>query len=147
LPGSLGWNNGRVLARAAVALIAVAAIGWLAVMERDARLYDRGLAAGGGLDDPRTIAQAEADLREARLLNPDRTPDVARALVLFTTGRQDRAQALIEDVLRAEPDNLSAWGALGYANSGKDPAVDERVRRQVRRLDPLRREDPSPRGR
>jgi hypothetical protein len=132
-----------VLARVAVGLIAIAAIGWLGVMERDARLYDRGLAAGGSLDDPGTIAQADADLRAARLLNPDRTPDVARALVLFTAGRQGQAQALIEDVLRAEPDNLSAWSALGYANSGKDPAVDERVREQVRRLDPLRREDPA----
>lgn len=133
-----------MLARVAVGIIALAAIGWLAVMERDARLYDRGLAAGGRLDDPATIARAEADLRAARLLNPDRTPDVARALVLSTTGREAEARALIEDVLRAEPDNLSAWSALGYANAGKDPAVDERVREAVRRLDPLRRGDRSP---
>jgi hypothetical protein len=136
-----------VIARVAVGLIALASIAWLAVMERDARLYDRGLAAGGRLDEPGTIAQAEADLRAARTLNPDRTPDVARALVLFTAGRQAAAQALIEDVLRAEPDNLSAWSALGYANSGKDPAVDDRVQEQVRRLDPLRDERPPPPGR
>ena len=51
-----GWDNPPV--RVAVAVLAVAVIGWLAVMERDARLYDRGIAAGGKLDDPATIARA-----------------------------------------------------------------------------------------
>jgi hypothetical protein len=134
-----------VLARVAVGLMALAVIGWLVVMERDSRLYERGVAAGGSLDDPGTIARAEDDLRAARFLNPDRTPDVARALILFATGRQAGAQALIEDVLRDEPDNLSAWSALWYANAGKDADVEERVLEEVRRLDPLRGERPPPR--
>ena len=37
-----------MLARIAVAVVAVAVIGWLAVLERDQRLYERGIAAGGG---------------------------------------------------------------------------------------------------
>jgi hypothetical protein len=139
-----------VLARAAVALIALAAIGWLAVMERDARLYERGIAAGGRLDDPETIARAEADLRDARLLSPDRTPDVGRALILWTVGRSGEARALLEDVVRDEPDNLSAWTALGWVDDGDDPALEQRVAAEMRRLDPLnggRPPAPPPRGR
>jgi hypothetical protein len=123
--------------RLIVAVIAMVLIGWLVVMERDARLYDRGVAAGGALDDAETAARAEEDLRAARLLSPDRTPDVGRALILWTTGRSAEARALLDDVVRAEPDNLSAWAALGWANGGRDAALERRVRAEIRRLDPL----------
>jgi hypothetical protein len=126
-------------------VIAVCVIGWLVVMERDARLYERGIAASGRLDDAATIERAEADLRAARLLNPDRTPDIWRALVLSTAGRPG-ARPLLEDVVRAEPDNLSAWTALGWAAAG-DEALERRVAAEMRRLDPLnggRRSAPQP---
>ena len=131
-------------ARLAVAVVALGAIGWLAVMERDARLYERGIAAGGRLDDARTVARAEADLEGARLLSPDRTPDVGRSLVLWTSGRAAEARALLEDVVRSEPDNLSAWTALVWVNDGEDPALERRVRAQMRRLDPLSGGRPPP---
>jgi hypothetical protein len=128
-------NRSSLSARGAVAVIAVGLIGWLVVMERDARLLDRGIAASGRLDDPATVARAEADLRAARLLSPDRTPDIWRALVLGTT-RRPGARALLEDVVRAEPDNLSAWTALGWV-AGGDEALERRVAAEMRRLDPL----------
>ena len=112
--------------RPLVAVIAVLVIGWLAVLERDARLYDRGIAAGGSLDDPATIARAEADMRDARLLNPTR--------------RQAAARRVLEDVLRAEPDNLSAWDALDFVNGDRDPALKRRAAAEIRRLDPLSRQ-------
>ena len=136
-----------MLARLAVAVVALAAIGWLAVMERDARLYERGIAAGGSLDDPRTIARAEDDLEAARLLSPDRTPDIGRSLILWTAGRAPEARALLEDVVRAEPDNLSAWTALSWVDDGRDRALERRVAAEMRRLDPLnagRRPPPPP---
>ena len=136
-----------MLARLAVAVVALAAIGWLAVMERDARLYGRGIAAGGSLDDPRTVARAEDDLEAARLLSPDRTPDVGRSLILWTAGRPPEARALLEDVVRAEPDNLSAWTALSWVGAGRDRALERRVAAEMRRLDPLnagRRPPPPP---
>jgi hypothetical protein len=123
--------------RPLVAVIAVLVIGWLAVMERDQRLYDRAVAAGGSLDDPGTIARAESDMRGARLLNPDRQPDIGRAVILVTTGRQPEARRVVEDVVRAEPDSLSAWDALGFVNRGRDPALRRRVDAAIRRLDPL----------
>jgi hypothetical protein len=136
-----------VLARLAVAVVALAAIGWLAVMERDARLYERGIAAGGSLGDPRTIARAEDDLEAARLLSPDRTPDVGRSLILWTAGRAREARALLEDVVRAEPDNLSAWTALSWVGEGRNRTLEDRVAAEMRRLDPLnagRRPPPPP---
>jgi hypothetical protein len=133
-----------VLARLTVAVAAVLAIGWLAVMERDARLYERGIAAGGSLDDPATIARAEKDFRDARLLTPDRTPDVGRSLILWTVGRSAEAREVLEDVVRSEPDNLSAWTALGWVNDGDDAELQRRVEAEVRRLDPLSGGPPPP---
>jgi hypothetical protein len=133
-----------VLARIVVALIAIAAIGWLAVLERGAHLYDRGIGAAGKLDDPATIARAESDLEGARLLTPDRTPDVGRAVTLWITGHAARSRRVLEDVVASEPDNLSAWTALGWVNAGKDPALTRRVTAENRRLDPLNGDHPPP---
>ena len=127
-----------------VAVVAVGIVGWLVVMERDARLYASGIAAGGRLDDPATVARAEADLRGARALSPDRTPDVGRAVILWTAGRPAPARALLEDVVGAEPDNLSAWTALGWVNDGRDRALQRRIDAALRRLDPLSAERPRP---
>ena len=138
-----------MLARVAVAVVSVLVAGWLVVMERDARLYERGIEAGGSLDDPRTVAQAESDLEGARLLSPDRTADVGLAMTWWITGRAAEARGLLEDVVRAEPDNLSAWTALGWVNDGADAGLERRVRAEVRRLDPLsasRPPPPPPRG-
>jgi hypothetical protein len=131
-----------VLARIAVAVIAIAAVGWLAVLERDARHYDRGIAAAGRLDDPKTIARAESDFKSARLLTPDRAPDVGRALTLWITGRAAPARTVLEDVVASEPDNLSAWTALGWVNAGADRALTQRVAAENRRLDPLNGDQP-----
>jgi hypothetical protein len=125
------------LPRVVVAVVAAALVGWLVVMERDARLYERGIAAGGRLDDAATVARAEADLRAARTLSPDRTPDVGRAVILWTAGRPEPARTLLEDVVRGEPDNLSAWTALGWVNDGRDRALQRRIDSAMRRLDPL----------
>ena len=133
-----------MLARIAVAVIAIAAVGWLAVQQRDARLYDRGIAAAGKLNNPKTIARAESDLEGARRLTPDRTPDVGRAVTLWITGRSPQARSLLEDVVASEPDNLSAWTALGWVNAGKDRALTRRVTAENRRLDPLNGDHPPP---
>jgi len=126
-----------VAARACVALIAVVAVAWLGVLERDTRLLARGLA---GLErDPGAgqLASAESDLRAARLLNPDTAPDFNRALVYQARGDAARAQATLEDVLRREPDNLRTWAALSLLVAGRDEAAARRAREARLRLDPL----------
>ena len=59
-------------ARVAVGLVAVLALGWLAVMERDTRLQAaRGARRPAASRVRATRARAEAAFRDARLLNPD----------------------------------------------------------------------------
>lgn len=103
--------------RALVIVVSVAALGWLGLMERAERLQRSGAT--------------EADYRAARLLNPDTLPDVRRAFLYQGTGRRDESAALLDDVLRREPDNLEAWGLL-YTFTQDERALEAR-----RRLDPL----------
>ena len=123
--------------RAAVAVVAVLAIGWLAVMARDTTLQDRGVALSGRLSEPGNAARAERAFRAARLLNPDTTPDVGRAFLYLARERRPEAKALLEDVLRREPDNLTAWGVLYNVSRGHDPATARRALAARARLDPL----------
>jgi hypothetical protein len=122
-----------VAARAAVAVVAVLALAWLGVMERNLRLEARGAAVLRSHDDPRALARAETDLRRANLLNPGTGPDLSRALVRRAGGRTAASVALLEDVVRREPDNLTAWRVLGLLS----PAAAGRALAAQRRLDPL----------
>ncbi len=127
-----------MLARAAVGLAAVAVLAWLGVLERDARLQARGVAAAERPDVDGNLARAEDHLRAARFLNPDTGPDVGRAAVYNAGGRWREAVALLEDVLRREPANIGAWGVLLVVARDRDRAVAERAVNARRRLDPLR---------
>jgi hypothetical protein len=102
--------------RAVAIVVALAALGWLGLMERSVRLQ---------------ASPSEANLRAARVLNPDTLPDVRLAFLHQSRGRTDAATRTLEDVLRREPDNLDAWGVL-YAFT-----KDERALAARRRLDPL----------
>jgi hypothetical protein len=125
-----------VVARVVLVVVALAAIGWLGVLERDTRLTARGVVNATRLSTAGGFERAQSDLRAARLLNPDTTPDVDRAIVYRGSGRGAAGRALIEDVLRREPDNLTAW-ALLYTIAGRDPAVARRALAARARLDPF----------
>ena len=116
-----------------MAVIAVVALAWLAVMERDVRLEARGAAALRSKGKPAVLARAEIDLRRANLLNPGTEPDLNRALVRRARGREAQSVALLEDVLRREPENVVAWRVLGVFSSD---AAGRSLAAQ-RRLDPL----------
>jgi predicted Zn-dependent protease len=120
-------------ARIAVALVALCALGWLVVQERNVRLQDRGIAAAERRDVPR----AEASFRAARLLDPDPLPDVRLAFVYQGSGRPEQARRVLEDVLAREPDNLSVWSLLFALTRDSDPATARRALAARRRLDPL----------
>jgi hypothetical protein len=119
--------------RIGVVVVALVVIAWLGVMERDARLQSRGVDAA----QRRDFTSAEADFRAARTLNPDTEPDVSRAFLYERTARHGRAAAVLEDVLRREPDNLTAWGLLFTFTKNHDPATADRALAARRRLDPL----------
>lgn len=123
----------RVLARLAVVAAAVVALAWLVVMERNTRLQ---VSADGATRAGR-VADARADLLAARLWNPDSNPDVVRGLLYLGTHERPRAIATLEDVLRREPDNLTAWTDLVLVARGHDRAAVRRAYRAVARLDPI----------
>lgn len=120
-------------ARAVVAFVAVLALAWLGVMERDLRRQLSGVRAAGARD----FARADADFRAARLLNPDTQPDLSRAFRNPRAGRRRGADALVEAVLAREPDNLAAWGLLFTFARDHDQAAVDRALAARRRLDPL----------
>jgi tetratricopeptide (TPR) repeat protein len=124
-------------ARVVVAVIAVLVIGWLGAMERDTRLLAGGVEALRPGSGPAELAAAESDLRAARLLNADTAPDVNRALLYRARGEEERASALLQDVLAREPDNLVAWAVLGLLARGRDAEAVRRARAAQQRLDPL----------
>jgi predicted Zn-dependent protease len=119
--------------RAVVGVAAVLALAWLAVMERDVRLEARGAAALRSKADPAVLARAETDLRRANLLNPGTDADLNRALVRRARGRTQQSVALLEDLLRREPDNVLAWRVLALLS----PGTARRSLAAQRRLDPL----------
>jgi predicted Zn-dependent protease len=123
--------------RAAVALVAVLVLGWLAVMERDTRLQERAIKASGRLSVAGNEARADAAFRAARFLNPDTTPDVGRAVMYLARERRPAAAALLHDVLGREPDNLTAWSVLYGVTRQSDPATARRALAARKRLDPL----------
>ena len=120
-------------ARVFVAIVAVAVLAWLSVMERNTRLLANGVAATARQDWDR----AEADFRAARLLNPDVAPDLRRSFVYQASSRPDEAIAVLQDVVRREPDNRAVWGVIEEFTRERDPALSARAREQLRRLDPL----------
>ena len=120
-------------ARVCVAAAAVAILAWLGLSERAVRLQAHGVGATASHD----FERAERDFRRARFLNPDPTPDLQRSYVYAASSRRPRAIALLEDVLRREPENRSAWGLLLEFTAREDPAVARRARAALRRLDPV----------
>ena len=122
-----------MIARAAIAVTAVLVLAWLAVMERDVRLEARGAAALRSKSEPAVLARAETDLRRANLLNPGTEADLNRALVRRARGRTAQSVALLEDVLRREPENVVAWRVLVVLS----PDAAGRSLAAQRRLDPL----------
>ena len=124
-------------ARVAAAVVAVLVLAWLGLSLRNVRLEERGGAAAGRLAAPGNAVRAQEDFRRVRLLNPDPQPDVARAVVLLQTGRPARAIALLEVVLRREPDNARVWRTLFEVTAERDSARAQRALAALRRLDPL----------
>jgi tetratricopeptide (TPR) repeat protein len=122
-----------VIARVGVAVVAVIVLALLGLNERAVRLQADGIAATAAQD----FDAAERDFRRARRWNPDPTPDLQRAYVYAASSRGPQAVALLEDVLRREPDNRSAWGLLLDFSEDTDPAAARRARAALRRLDPV----------
>jgi predicted Zn-dependent protease len=126
-----------VIARVCVALVALAVLAWLGVVERGTRLQADGvelLQPGASAGE---LARAEAKFDAATLLNPDTAPEIDRALVYRARGEVRRAVGLVEDVVRREPDNLRAWAVMALLAQGNDAGAVRRAFAARQGLDPL----------
>ena len=101
-----------MLARVLIAVIALAAAGFLVVQERGARAADRITGAALTTPDPARLAQATADLATATKWNPDSAPKLDLAIAEARAGRFEQAGARIVAVTRDEPRNVRAWQLL-----------------------------------
>jgi hypothetical protein len=126
-----------VAQRVMVALLAIAAIAWLAVSYRSTVLSDRGerLAERPG-QSPAQMREAEPTLQDARSLNPDTRPLFVEGFLLSTHGRYEHGIELLEEGVRREPDNVVGWGILAQATARRDPARSREARVQIARLSP-----------
>jgi hypothetical protein len=126
--------------RGGLVAAAVAAIAWLGIGLREARLEAAGSAVAIGPTTgltPARVARADHDLREADRLTPHHDPAVFRARLLARTGRPAQAVRILESLVREEPDNAIYWLALERAASRVDPRAAARARARVRELSPI----------
>ena len=127
------------MARILLAVVAVAALAWLAVSLRG---YDR-FVRGERLGFAPHATQAQADqaarlLEDARFLNPDTRPLLSKGALLVARGgrRTQEGLALLEQGVRREPDNVLAWGVLASATRRLDPQRSRAARARADELSP-----------
>jgi cytochrome c-type biogenesis protein CcmH/NrfG len=125
-----------VLARAAVAAVALLALAYLAVGLRNVVLAERGERLAE-LQDPTAaqVDEAEDLLERARLLDPDTRPLLVEGRLLAARG-DDEGRALLEQAVEREPDNVLAWSVLALAMHGVDQARSREARARMRELSP-----------
>jgi predicted Zn-dependent protease len=125
-----------VLARAAVAAVALLALAFLSIGLRNVVLAERGerLAA---LQDPTPaqVDEAEDLLERARLLDPDTRPLLVEGRLLATR-REEEGRALLDRAVEREPDNVLAWSVLAEAMREVDPARSRQALARMRELSP-----------
>lgn len=126
-----------MLTRVLVALLAIAAIVWLALGYRSTDLSEDGERLAERPDQtPAQVREAEDTLERARFLNSDSRPLLLEGLLLATYNRYDEGIELLERGVRREPDNVVGWGLLAQATASRDPARSREARAEILRLSP-----------
>jgi cytochrome c-type biogenesis protein CcmH/NrfG len=128
-----------VLLRAAVALVAVLVLGWLGVLYRDERVA-RTASDKIFYENPLPPAEYERQinrLRDARLLDPDRSWQLVQVRYMLLYGQPRRAIEAAERFVRSEPDNLEGWVLLFNAARQLDSPTAREAAARIRRLNPL----------
>ena len=123
--------------RAALALVALVVIGWLAVGLRSAVPETR--AKEALTHRPLTSADRArvlSLLHDARTLNPDTRPRVTEGALLLISRKPRQATAVLRGVVAAEPRNAPAWSLLATAYRAYDPARSAAALARFRQLKP-----------
>lgn len=122
-----------------MAIVAVAAIAWLAVNLRNLDRFEDGERLGLARNaTPTQVDRAARLLDDSRFLNPDTRPMLSEGSLLVARGhgREREGLALLEEAVRREPDNVLAWGVLAGATRRLDPARSRAARARVLELSP-----------
>jgi predicted Zn-dependent protease len=128
-----------VLARFALAVVAVLVLAWIGVLLRDFTIghdaaersfFDARSSRAQRLDDRRRLEDAE-------LLDPSSYWALAHASNLLRGGERRRAVAEAEALVRDEPENVAVWGLLGNATRVSDPARAAEAAARRDQLNPL----------
>ena len=128
-----------LIQRSILLLAAIAAAAWLAVALGDQRALDDATATLRTTGPSRaSLEQALSDTEHAkRLRERDQAPDVLRARILAGLYRRPEALALLEHVVRREPDNLDAWFSIAVLSADEDKPLTLQARRRLAQLDPI----------
>lgn len=126
-------------ARVLLALCALLVIGWVGVLFRNYEI-GKDAAVRAFFAPAKSRAERERDLErldDAQLLDPNAYWKVARANYQLATGDRRGAAAAAEELVKAEPENIFAWGTLSRATERSDPARARQAAAEIRRLNPL----------
>jgi predicted Zn-dependent protease len=124
-------------ARAALVVLAAAAVAWLAVAAAASRSQDELRDLVQATERPTAADLARADeLRRAAERTPGRRPALMEATLRLKGGDTGGAGRLLEQVVRDEPDNGEAWLLLARATEDSDSARSEQAMARVRELAP-----------
>ena len=128
----------RLAERTVVALVALAAAGWLGLGLHSSRLEAEGRAAAKAAARAPDARAGEARrlLTRSRRHNADASPLLLEAGLLNAIGRPRDALPLAREAVRREPENLEAWLLLERAARGEDPALARRARARALELNP-----------
>ena len=126
-------------ARVLLALCALVVLGWVGVLYRNYEI-GKDAAIHAFFAPEKSRAGRERDLNrldDAQLLDPNAYWKVARANYQLVTGDRRGAASAAEKLVRAEPENIFAWGILLRATEQSDPARARQAAAEIRRLNPL----------
>ena len=124
--------------RSAAVAGALLVAAWCALGALQASALERAQEIVGerGRPAPAQADRALALLDRADWIDPGSEPDLVRAQLAFERDQDARARALLDAVVRREPDNIAAWDRLAAVTLDNDPDTWARATGQVRRLSP-----------
>jgi predicted Zn-dependent protease len=120
-----------------VAVVAVAALAWLALNMRDLNGFEDGERLALAQNTTRSqVDEAARLLEDSRFLNPDTRPMITEGAMLVARGDARDGRALLEKAVRREPDNVFAWAVLASATRRLDPERSREARARAAELSP-----------
>lgn len=122
--------------RVLLVLVSLVAVAWFVLGARQAHDISRATSIVQGSSVSAAQARRVNQLLDsASALNPDREVQLLRAAVDIDRNRTARAQTILAQVTRAEPENIVAWDLLLQA-AGSDVQLQAKAFKRIAELEP-----------